>query len=337
MKNTEKLNLMTRSTVKKRNDNLHFDPARFGQAMEEDRSIYDENCNPFLDESMDDEFQADLNRRYSLMMQQDIYLDRIKKELMHVPAFYIITPFDYLSGNISIALNNDFGSRISKSMVNLSLMNEYNLFSHKDLFMNKFAAGYIQEKLNEDKYSIKLYNSYKLYEIVINDFYEIESRYAHPFDNLLNTENRNPDDDLEISFTELIDIFTIDLGFNSKIFIKQFTKDEMTFRNFTNWIKESITNIYGMNQCMDSLGEYDPEQFFNELSECIERDNKNGHFNNLISSGFLECFVMGVIPFDAGEIIVFLERLNKYYIHHHVIPAKVNSNQYIYQGLETFL
>ena len=110
MKNKEKLDLMTRSTVKKRNDNLPL--------AAEDRSIYDENCNPFLNESMDDEFQADLNRRYSLMMQQDIYLDRIKKELMHVPAFYIITPFDYLSGNISIALNNDFGSRISKSMVN---------------------------------------------------------------------------------------------------------------------------------------------------------------------------------------------------------------------------
>ena len=337
MKNSEKFNSMTRSTVKKRNDNLHFDPAKFDQAMKEDRSIYDEDCNPFLDESMDDDFQQDLNKRYSLMMQQDIYLDRIKKELMHVPAFYIITPFDYLSGNISIALNNDFGSRISKSMVNLSLINEYNLFSHKDLFINKFAAEYIQEKLNDDKYSIKLYNSYKLYEIVINDFYKIDSRYAHPFDNLLDTENRNPDDDLEISFNELIDMLTIDLEFNSKLFIKQFTREIRPFRDFINWVKESITNVYGMNQCMDSLGEYDKEQFFDELSEIIDRDNKNGHFNILIPFAFIECFSMGVIPFTPGEIIVFLERLNKYYIHHHVIPAKVDVNGYIYQGLETFL
>ena len=39
MKKTEKLDFMTRSTVKKRNDNLHLDPAKFDQAMKEDRSI----------------------------------------------------------------------------------------------------------------------------------------------------------------------------------------------------------------------------------------------------------------------------------------------------------
>lgn len=327
MKNFEKLDLMTRSTVKKRNDDFLF--------TAEDQSIYDENCNPF--EHYDDDNQADLNRRYSLMMQQDIYLNRIKKELMHVPAFYIITPFDYLSGHISQVLKHDFGSRISKSMINLSLMNEYNLFSHKDLFINKFAADYIQEKLNKDKQSIKLYNSYKLYEIVINDFYPMEKRYAHPFDNLLDTENRNPETDIEIEFTELIDILTIDLEFHSRVFIKQFTREIRPFRDFVNWIKESITNVYARNQCMDCLDEYDKEQFFDELSECIERDNKNGHFNILIPSAFLECFVMGVIPFDPGEIIVFLERLNKYYIYHHILPAKVDSDSYIYQGLESFL
>ena len=149
---------------------------------------------------------------------------------------------------------------------------------------------------NDPAYPVYRISKTKIY---MPRFYGIE-KYSQPKKNILKNGE------------------TIDLEFNSKLFIKQFTREIRPFRDFINWVKESITNVYGMNQCMDSLGEYDKEQFFDELSEIIDRDNKNGHFNILIPFAFIECFSMGVIPFSPGEIIVFLERLNKYYIHHHI-------------------